>query len=250
MKTLYFHGKPGPVQFGRLIKLMPDATFDRSTKSSIPVLAFWKQPQAFDRFSQKLKIETHGQVQICFEYPVRSADKHSKSSFSDVMCITDDYAIAIEGKWTECRGDRVEKWRKRVNAEHRESVLKHWLCCIERFTKRRPDENGLDDAIYQMLHRTASACVAAEGGRKACVVYQCFRESDKQKPKTGSDLKHLKKIIFGDQPMDRLRFFVLDVQIKRTHRFQELNKHSANQLRDALLAGPLFEFESLEGHEI
>lgn len=248
MKTDYFYGKPGPVQFNRLIQLMPDATFARPKRSSNPVLAFWKRPQALDQLSQQLKIETHGDAHICFEYPVRSADKRSKSSYSDVMCITADYAIAIEGKWTEGLGDCVKKWRKKGKAEHRESVLEHWLCCIERFSNRKLHVKDFDDTIYQMVHRTASACVAAEDGRKACVVYQCFRESDKRKSKIDDNLKHLKEII---QPLDRLRFFVLDVQIKLTNRFQELIKtHSANELRDALVAGLLFEFENLEGHEI
>ncbi len=255
-KTRYFCGSPGPIPFVTLIRQLGDGTFARPTRSSIPVLAFWKRAIAFEEVCRELQIDPHGPTQICFEYPVPSADTRSKSSFTDVMCLTDDYAVAVEGKWTEPRYERVARWQTKGSAEHRKIVLQHWLACIEPFACDKPGVDAVSQAIYQMVHRTASACVAAGSKRTACVVYQCFGESDEPKHRVESDLKLWKKII---RPSERLRFFVLDVRLKRTGRFQELNTYNraccgradfANQLRDELVADSLFEFVSSVGCEV
>ena len=114
---------------------------------------------------------------MCFEYPVSPEVEYSKASFTDIMYASDTTAVAIEGKWRERRYQTVSKWLDEQHKQHRCKVLRGWLGYIEKKTGEKIERVG--DLIYQMIHRTASACYLEKDN--SIVLYQVFLSEDKDK---------------------------------------------------------------------
>jgi hypothetical protein len=174
--TDFYYGKPGALDFADVVRLFPENAFASPMRSTVPLLAYWKDaPKRLYDFASITHAHDLVDAQVCFEYPVASVGAN-KASYTDVMAIAPKNVVAIEGKWTESVGPTVGNWllggKKRPN---RERVLGHWLQLIEKETGHAAgsDVNGV---VYQLVHRVASACSAAEGTRRVQVVLQVFAD--------------------------------------------------------------------------
>ena len=95
---------------------------------------------------------------------------------------------------------------------------------------------------YQLIHRTASVCCVSR--RKRFVVYQVFGNA--LAPYYAEDLGQLAAAI---AVRDRITFLVLGCAFRSTDAYAQLEarwdageRSLGNDVRDALLAGPLLEF--------
>lgn len=169
--------------------------------SSLPLVQFWKpNPKGclseyaetfLKECGQSLNL---GSSKLCFEYPVpvkRDSGK-GKASMTDLMILADSYAMAIEAKWTECKGkyELIREWEKSGDAENHKKVLNGWIAYINEYLEKHGSNwkmkiaEMIKEVPYQLLHRVASACYAAKEGKKAIVVYHLFYDTGKSGTKS------------------------------------------------------------------
>jgi hypothetical protein len=149
------------------------------TRSTVPLLGWWRDHAE----QQLLHADEVGSATAHFEYAVPARCKEcggkGKDSFTDVMVLASARAIAIEAKYTETRYESVARWLERSDSSaNRERVLSHWCHLIEEKTGDRVPRADLGGLVYQLVHRTASACAAAKGARCAEVRYLLFEQQD------------------------------------------------------------------------
>ena len=106
--------------------------------------------------------------------------------------------------------------------------------------------NDFSDAVYQTVHRAASACFNSEQPHLA---YLHFIPDPSGLGATSeqyqSDLKHLKDLLGNPK---RFSFYLIDVEIKPTAAFEQIRNlpkgtsETASAVLAALENGPLFEF--------
>ncbi len=163
--------------------------------SSLPLVQFWKPNTKGLSECAKLFLEKCGllsklgEPKFCFEYPVPVNGGKGKASMTDLMILADNYVIAIEAKWTECKHkyELIGDWENSGDAENHKKVLNGWIAYIDEYLKDRGSKLKMKNAEalkkipYQLLHRVASACHAAKEGNKATavVVYHLFYDSGK-----------------------------------------------------------------------
>jgi len=165
-----------------------------------------------------------------------------------VMYCSKPISLAIEGKWKEGRYQTVCQWRTQGNIENRQRVLKHWKGCV---VPRSSGIGCIDNVVYQMLHRTASACT--QESDKVVVVYQVFHDSSPKGVEYGKDLKTLTEAISSkgnleiwlqDIRIDKTELYDdLEEETKRIHGSQDSVKRKASIVREAISSGELFHFE-------
>lgn len=106
------YGRPQGLDFELLLRQMPDREFRNLTRSTIPLLFYWSDIElALDKLCRGRGVESRPFQRLCFGFPVKSAGRN-KPSYTDVMCLSDEVVIGIEGKSTEPMYEAVEKWLK------------------------------------------------------------------------------------------------------------------------------------------
>lgn len=181
----YHFGNPrGEETFAGFIERIPQQEFSRATRSTIPLLAWWGRPESRLELADRLGVGDLAAADSFFEYPVASAGSccgarrgRGKHSFTDLMLKARDTVLAIEAKYTEKRYPTVREWLADEGApegasDNKKRVLAHWLHAAG---STRP-ASEVRDLTYQMIHRTASACVARQEARAsvAHVVHLLF----------------------------------------------------------------------------
>ena len=137
---------------------IPDYEFKNLTRSTLPLLAWWKdRAAALAVIGKKCGFDDLAGASVCFEFPTPSASPRDKASYSDVLIESLSTAIAIEGKWTEPRYETVSKWSQQSNTGNRQKMLTHWLALIRNRAGELHD-SAVEKIPYQMIHRAASAC--------------------------------------------------------------------------------------------
>ena len=173
--------------------------------SSLPLVQFWKSkgkscgfPRHVNQFLKECGLSAIGSEEpcFCFEYPVpvnNEKGAKGKASMTDLMILTNQRAIAIEAKWTECESvyEPIGKWKNSGVAENHNKVLKGWEEYINQYIKGCACDKitVTDDMPYQLLHRVASACyVAMQNGKKnnAVVIYHLFYSNQEEHNKAES----------------------------------------------------------------
>src|SRR5450759_1404932 len=138
----YILGNPAGMTIEQVIELGNNEHFSKLTCSIIPTIDYWKD------LSNKILTEIiPDDYNICFEYPVKSI-KRAKSSYTDVMLISDKTNIAIESKWTEKIGD----YCKDHKSKRKDEVQLHWISIISRFIGKDLRIEQFSDIEYQLLH--------------------------------------------------------------------------------------------------
>lgn len=219
------------------------------TRSTVPLLAYWLQTEG--RLAEVLRLVFGaGPVEpgkFLAERSVRSGVRRSAPSQSDLFYEDPLVGLAIEGKWTEGRYPTVEKWLRRGrDRRHRERVLEAWCAMIRPFTADGYLEpEAVRPVVYQMLHRTASAC--SRGRQSAGVVFQHFRMDGVAHTPLGDDIALLSAAL---RPSERLRIVHQTIDIQPTPAYIQLRDRApdlgperiAEGLRSALAHGELFTF--------
>ncbi len=213
MKLCY--GQPHYADFEELLWAMPDKEFKNLTRSTIPLLSYWADAAAaLETLCRMLEIGV-GNGTLCFEYAVKSLGRN-KPSFTDIMYISQQVAIAIEAKSTEPQYDTVEEWLKRgTDIPNRRKVARHWLALIEKRTDLRVDDDRVCPLIYQMVHRLASLCSIDSSCH--VLVYQLF-EFDKHTDYEPS-LNELRKAL---DPERRIRMYLHTIRMEQTSDFSQI----------------------------
>ena len=189
---------------------------------------------------------------VHFEYRVPSPKAGGSPSQTDALVTSDVAAWAIEAKWTEPSYETVAKRTGKPEADGADprATIAGWLGYIQPFATRPLEVNEFAEVVYQMLHRTASAChVAMTRKLRPELVYLHFRPSPMKASATKQryldDLRRLHTLVGNPSG---LTFSLAEMPLRPTaafERIRDLDKRSpasAAKIAAALCAGPLFEF--------
>lgn len=222
--------------------------FASPTRSTVPLLAWLKhEPAMVNSLLQDLGMPAECNLHL--EYRVKPPTGRGNASHSDLMVISGDSSLAIEAKWTEPRYDTVGKWLETgANPDNRRDVLAGWLGLLQHHASQPLHRADFTDAVYQMVHRAASACAA---GGKPALAYLLFKPSPD--PRTADlrtirdDLTHLWSVLGRPSTFP---FYLVELPLSRTTLFDALaslpkgNQITAQQVRAALFGSDrLFSFE-------
>ena len=182
--------------------------------SSLPLVQFWKNKgkscgfsRCVNKFLKECGLSAIGSEEpcFCFEYSVPVNNERGakgKASMTDLMILTNQRAVAIEAKWTECESvyEPIEKWKASGVVENHDKVLNGWEAYINNYLKGRVcgEITVTDDMPYQLLHRVASACYAAMQDSKkksAVVIYHLFYSNQEEHGKATNFAKGLKNFV-------------------------------------------------------
>ena len=160
------HGLAG---FDALLDRFPAKEFDLPTRSTIPLLEYWRSPEPrIRKLTDALNLSVPQRVRLDFEHRVYPQRGKGKASHTDLMATSPEFAIAIEAKWTEPRYVTVGSWRG--DSRNRRKVLRGWLDQLERRGAGLILKRDVRNLPYQMVHRAASAC-CVEGVSNRWLVY-------------------------------------------------------------------------------
>ncbi len=247
-----FYGSCSPQSFATIVHQMCDGEFLNLTRSTVPSLHYWREPEAtLAHVFQGIGLSADAHGALCFEYPVPSAGGN-KPSFSDLMYTSTEVSIAFEAKSTEPLGETTKQWlAKKKNSANATRVLHHWLTLIERVTGRaRMDD--IQDLPYQMIHRVASLCFLNSSSR--ALVYQHHR-LDFDMADFSVPLTQLAKVIGAP---GRIEIWLHLIDLQRTTTFLEVEQslkglspsEMALRIRRAIFGGKLFEVKREEFQKV
>jgi|GEM_PF-184018 len=187
--------------FNSVVDSFKPAEFKSPRRSTVPLLLYWKDYLArFQELCKFLNIETPSHLTACFEYKVPVQLGRGKASHTDLMLISDQIVIAIEGKYTEPLYETVKKWLGSPKSENKTKVLKGWIGLIEKALGKSFNYKDFNDLAYQLVHRMASACYP--NADKRFLVYQCFGLENEKKIYYKNQLSNLRKIIGESPPIE------------------------------------------------
>jgi len=228
---------------------MYDATgFQSSTRSTVPLLSWLKHEQPM--VSSLLRdMGLPADCNLHLEYKVKPPEGIGKASHTDLMAISGESALALEAKWTEPRYETVSEWLKKgSNFENREKVLTGWLGLLQKHAQHTLHFAEFSDAIYQMVHRAASACAAGGDPRMAYAVFEPSPD-----PKTAvistihDDLTHLWGLLGRPKGFP---LYIVEIPLLQTNAFNTIaslpkgHQVTAQQVSAALFGSDrLFYFE-------
>ncbi len=195
----YYYGDPDKAdswEYAASIFAAHESVNSKKT-SSLPLVQFWKPShskgglsECAENFLKECGLTLNlRNSEFCFEYPVPANGGKGKASMTDLMIFADSYAIAIEAKWTECKHkyETIKEWEKTGNVENHKKVLNGWIAYINDYLKasgsnrKMKAAEAIEEIPYQLLHRVASACHAANERNKAnaIVAYHLFYDTGK-----------------------------------------------------------------------
>jgi len=223
-----------------------ETEFMSPTRSTVPLLSLIKDGnKLLSEILSDIGLNSMGDLHL--EYTVSPPIGRGKASNTDLMVRQQGEALAIEAKWTEPRYETVFQWRRKGKSpKNRERVLKGWLDLIQPHAQRNLDLNDFSDAVYQTVHRAASACF---NSLRPLLAYMHFIPDPSGKGATSkqyqSDLEHLRNLMGNPK---RFSFYLIDVEIKPTSTFEQIKNlpktslETAQLVRTALTDTTLFEF--------
>jgi len=229
----YIIGNPSGLTIDQVIDLGNNEHFSKLTCSIIPTIDYWK-----DLNNKILKGIIVEDYDICFEYPVKSISK-AKSSYTDIMLISDQTNIAVESKWNE----KVGYYCKDHKSKRKVEVQLHWLSIISQFINKELSIEQFSEIEYQLLHRVASACSLKKNN--CIIIYQIFYKDSFSNSFVNEIIKLM--TILGDS---KIKFYINSVQIKFTDNYLQLQKEiielskdeKIDKIKESLKRNTFFEF--------
>lgn len=228
--------------FNALLDRYPLNHFNSPRRSTVPLLAYWKEPGRCQAFFKALAVEppaAQESLALAFEYEVPVQAGKGFPSSTDLMIIGKKLVVAVEAKNFEPEYETVKSWMRKADRDNRRAVLQGWLTLINRTTDSQLSHRDVLDISYQALQRAASACfpLAGEPGVARCMVYQLFTDADSQAPKIARDLAALGSMI----PPAALRIAFVTVRLEKTPVYRVLEdrwvKEKERLLREEVVAG-------------
>jgi hypothetical protein len=234
------------LDFPSLIESMPDATFASPRRSTVFLLDFWRNPQPrLAAFAQALGLSNIRDPELYFEYPVKVREGRGKASFTDLMIKGLDIAFGVEAKHRESEYESCADWLGESGSDsNRDKVLKGWISYIKDNSGTELTQENIASLPYQLVHRTASLFSVQAAQRY--LVYQVFEDA-------GTKAKVPKIEDFRDTLGRPSGFHVVVMRCRcePTPGFRAVidtwensrpKKSVCNEVRQALLAGPVFDF--------
>lgn len=240
---VYNFGNPNGMSIDEIIDLSSNEHFSKITCSLLPTIDYWKNIE--NRVMSLLK---ENDYKLCFEFPVKSIPC-AKSSYTDLMIVSEKTNIAVESKWNEKIGQSCIKWRR--TKERGEEVIKNWLGYISKYTRINYSLKEFEDIEYQILHRVASSCSLNK--EKCVVLYQLFYEDNKKK----DYIEQLSKMKLRVRS-ELIHFYIHNVKIEKKDKYYALEKEIKNRsknekvdlIKNTLKRFKLFSFDDREIYEI
>jgi hypothetical protein len=181
------------------------------------MLCFWRDPEkGLAEFTRASGIDLPQQITLSFEYCVEAQKGRGRPSQTDLMLISDQYAVAIEAKYTEPPYEKVKDWLG--ESDNKRLVLEGWLDLIN--AKAIEGRAGIDEILdlpYQMVHRLASACFLDRP--QNVLVYQGF---DMDHEKTTYYRENLERLIKLFQMPGNFSAFLINQPLRKSPRYMQL----------------------------
>jgi len=237
--------------FNALLALPPDSALDSPWRSVVPLLDFWRKPQErLSEVGRRLGVNLISTTELAFEFPVPVQKGRGKSSFTDVMIIGPDSAIAVEAKYTEPEYQSVRDWLGATTGSNREHVLAGWLGLLNAYANKPLERNAILDLPYQLIHRGASACLL--GQPNTALVYLIFGASSPQHYR-----EHITQLTALIGKTGRMSLNVLTCDLSPLSAVAELEqtwksgeRRMADSVRKALADEPCYSFGDLQAVDL
>lgn len=242
----FHYGLPDGTDFETLVAEFPDSEFPNLTRSTVPMLAWWKSfDSRIEYLSEELDASKLAEATACFEYTVKPPKGRGTASHTDLMLTTNETVVGVEAKHTEGMYPPIGTWlEKGTSRDNREKVLEGWLGLIENRTGATCDRIAANNVVYQMLHRLASVCSIDADAHH--VVYQLF--GDKHADAYKSELETLAHVC---AVKDRVGVWLLTIPMRPSTANRKLetrlvtvdNDDAPELIRATLIDSDLFEFD-------
>jgi len=253
-----FQNRTAVADFESLVASYEDKEFASPTRSTIPLLMMLREaPRVLSELLATLGVPSNADPSLHLEYKVDSPRGKGLPSHTDLMVLTASLQLAMEIKWGEPRYEDVAKWLGKEDSTpaNKAERFSGWLQMLQAHAGQPLRVENFHSAVYQMVHRAASACEHPEVlPRLAYVLFQPHPEPalNRHAP-YADDLRHLKSLLGGAPAFS---FHLVEVGLRPTLRFEALRHlrkgtiETTTAVRKAVLEGGLFEFGSFAHQEI
>lgn len=216
-------------------------------RSTVPLIGLVKDCwDVFQRILSACGLSAAG-ARVHFEYKVESPRGEGKPSQTDAMICEGASVAAVEAKWTEPRYPTVEARLKRKGStpEEAREFLNGWLDLLQPYSAAPLKLDDFSAAVYQMVHRAASACAQSKAPR---LIYLHFLST---LPRQGHDshyepdLRHLHGLLGRPEAFP---FYLVELPLAPTDHFKRIQglkkglRKTDEAVRAALRDSKLFEF--------
>jgi hypothetical protein len=250
---LFFDQKPVAV-IDDALPLYERDEFASPSRSTVPLISLLKHGgEVWTTITKELSAAApSGDIHL--EFTVKSPLGRGKASHSDVMLVQGNRAVAFEAKWTEPQYDHVSKWLLGGDdPENRRLVMSGWLSLLQPHSTRTLHLEDFGTAIYQMVHRAASACNVGSVPALAYIQFCPLPNGCDPDVMLMNDLSRLHGLLGTP---DQFPFWLVEVVAQPTETFETIRgltrglPDTASEVHRALSNGPLFEFAKVHLHRI
>ena len=250
---LFFNQKPVALVDDAL-DLYKASEFASPTRSTVPLISLLKHGgEVWSTITKELSAaDPSGEIHL--EFTVKSPQGRGKASHTDIMLIQGNRAIAFEAKWTEPQYDQVRKWLVGGDdPENRRLVMSGWLSLLQPHSTQKLRLEDFGAAIYQLVHRAASACYAGHMPTLAYIQFCPLASGYHPDAILMNDLSYLHSLLGAP---DGFPFWLVEVVARPSEAFEEIRgltkgaSETAQAVHRALCNGPLFEFTKFHLHRI
>ncbi len=228
--------------------------FESATRSTVPMLDLLIHSRSvFDRIICEIGFPPQHVLHL--EYTVGPFGGRGKASHTDVMLTSGADSLAIEAKWTEPMYETIKDWPEKGVAKtaNQQAVLNGWLNELGRRLGKTYAAADFAEAIYQMLHRAASAVVAGERPRLA---YFLFKPSpDTRAAKADDIFKQLSRLWNLIGTPAAFPFSAVEIELEEQPVFTALPKTKGEATAEVVCAAlqgsePLFTFKQVKIRQV
>jgi len=245
--TLFFD-KQAVGHVDDLLPLYGPMEFASPTRSTVPLFSLLKHGDGIWASIVRLVAGEGCSTDLHVEYTVAPTNGTGKPSHTDVMLRKGSFAVAVEAKWTEPRYHTVQEWLLGgANLENRRAVMTGWLSLLESRVGRVLQLHNFDNAVYQMVHRAASACAVSTSPAMAYLQFSPLPNN------TLPNIAQLKKDILNLQDLlgntTALPLYLLVVEVEASAEFLQISElprgsaSTATEVKAMLRKKSLFNFK-------
>lgn len=232
----------------------PQDEFASPTRSTVALVSLLKHGESlWNRITESLGTADDS-CEVHLEYQVKSPRGRGKPSHTDIMLIQGNRSVAIECKWTEPRYETVANWLTQGESPaNRREVMSGWLSLLQPYAHNKLQLDQFSEAVYQTVHRAASACVAGRIPALAYIQFRPLPNGAEVHSTLRGDLDHLYTLLGAPEQFPSWR---VEVTLKPTEGFEHIRNltkglpATAQAVRKALCDGALFKFEDFRLHPI
>jgi len=183
----------------------------------VPLLQYWYNQTNLEDIQNKLEISPIKEIHFDVTDNLNGENSNicKLTSNTDVLCLGEDFRIAVEGKYKEFRNLALPqksiyptiKEMKVGRLNIIQKIEDNWLEAIHDFCN--PDITRIDDLQYQFLLRLVDACI--NNPARAIVLYQFFCEENFDVNEWLVSLKEWELII---NPNERLSIYAQVIYVE------------------------------------